>query len=213
MGLPSGTKWAKFDIDLTQPDGFCASEFQHEKTFFSWGNVQGHNPINNSFIDVYNWGGMNAQEPWYEGQPYGETPGSLLQQSIEENPSYDAAVANLGNGWHIPTWQQFAELLSNIDYLNADGTIKDVSEVDKRITKNEIVGVWMQSRINGKRLFFACSGNASNTEWIHKNEDGHYWTATIVSARVSISLAILGNSVNSGYSFRYYGCPIRPVQG
>ena len=62
MGLPSGTKWASRDIDLTKPGGFCETPFTYEKSFFSWGNIDGHNPISTSAFD-YNWGGANAQEP------------------------------------------------------------------------------------------------------------------------------------------------------
>lgn len=214
MGLPSGTQWAKFDIDVTQPDGFCASEYQYEKSFFSWANVQGHNPDNNSFVDVYNWGNVNAQEPWYEGQPYGETPGSLLESDIPETAEYDAAKSILSGAWHLPTATQIAELFNNIDYLNADGTIKDESETDKLITLNGIVGIWVQSKINGNRLFFACSGYGNGTSWISRGTFGYYWSSSFGSARSSRYLNFSSSGVHpQGNSGRYGGFAIRPVQG
>lgn len=63
MGLPSGVKWASRDIDLTKPGGFCETPFIYEKSFFSWGNIDGHNPISNSAFS-YDWGGVNGAEPW-----------------------------------------------------------------------------------------------------------------------------------------------------
>jgi hypothetical protein len=61
MGLPSGTLWASRNIDVTQPDGFAASPFQCDCSFFSWGNIDGHNPTSNSSFSPYNWGGVNEQ--------------------------------------------------------------------------------------------------------------------------------------------------------
>ena len=66
MGLPSsGVKWANRDIDLTKPGGFCETPFVYEKSFFSWGNIDGHNPSSVSAF-AYNWGGVNQAEPWYD---------------------------------------------------------------------------------------------------------------------------------------------------
>lgn len=214
MGLPSGTKWARYDIDVTQPDGFCLSEFQYEKSFFSWANVQGHNPINDSFVNIYNWGGVNGQEPWYEGQPYGDTPGSGLQVNISDELDYDAAAFILGGLWRIPSTEQLAELIQNVDFLNADGTIKDPSVADKRSVVNGILGIWMQSRINGEKLFIACSGYAAGSSWNNKGNTGDYWTSIYNNSKVAYNLLINAAGVNgSATSNRYAGFPIRPVQG
>ena len=51
MGLPSGLKWAKNDIDVSQQSNFTPTPFLYNKTFFSWGNVNGHNPISESEFD------------------------------------------------------------------------------------------------------------------------------------------------------------------
>lgn len=213
MGLPSGTKWARFDIDVTQPDNFCASEFQYEKSFFSWANVQGHNPVDNSFVNVYNWGFVNNQEPWYEGQPYGETSGSMLEADIPETAEFDAARSVLGDAWHLPTAEQFVELFNNIDYLNADGTVKDESETDKLCTLKGIVGIWIQSKINGNRLFFTCSGYGSSMTWYDRGVSGYYWFSSFVSARFARRMYFHSGGVNQqGNSNRYSGFAIRPVQ-
>ena len=157
MGLPSGTLWASCDIDLTKPEGFCETPFVYEKTFFSWGNIDGHNPISNSAFD-YNWGDVNRAEPWYEGLPYGSTPGNTLTGNIPVSEEFDTARANLGVPWRMPTSAEFEELFANIKYINADGTEVDTTQADKRVTVNGIVGLYLESRINGSRLFFSCSG-------------------------------------------------------
>ena len=211
MGLPSGVLWAKADIDLTQANKFAASPFQYEKTFFSWGNTDGFNPISNSAFD-HNWGGVNAQEPWYDGQPYGDTPGAKLTANMA--PSQDAARANLGAPWRMPTTEEFAELFANIDYVQADGTtVIDAGTTDKRVTVNSIVGLYLKSKINGNLLFFACSGYGNGTTWYSRGSNGYYWSASFDSARYARSLYFYSGGVNpQNYNYRYYGFAVRPVQ-
>lgn len=214
MGLPSGTKWARYDIDVTQQDNFCASDVQYVKSYFSWANVQGHNPNGTSFVGIYNWGNHNQQAPWYEGQPYGETQGSQLQEDIPVDAEYDAAVAILGGAWHMPSAAQFEELIDNIDYLNADGTIMDPGTTDKRIMLNGVTGVWMQSKINENRLFFSCSGYGHLTGLYDQGYLGSYWTASFFNERYAKRFRFNNVGINPGTEGdRYIGFPIRPVQG
>ena len=148
MGLPSGVKWASRDIDLTKPGGFCETPFTYEKSFFSWGNIDGHNPSRVSAFD-YDWGGVNAQEPWYEGQPYGSTPGNTLTGNIAVGEDFDAARANLGAPWRMPTNAEYGELFANIRYINADGTEVDTTKTNKLVTVNGVVGLYLESKLNG----------------------------------------------------------------
>lgn len=161
MGLPSGLLWALCNIDASKPAGMAESEFTYECSYFSWGNVEPHDPISR-FKFSYNWGGRNAQAPWYDGQPYGSTSGSALVSDItSEN---DAASVICGAPWRMPTSNEFKELFDNVDYLNADGTVKPAEETDKRTTLNGIMGIWIQSKINGNRLFFPCTGFGSESD-------------------------------------------------
>ena len=212
MGLPSGTKWASRDIDLTKPGGFCETPFVYEKSFFSWGNIDGHNPSSVSAFS-YDWGGVNAQEPWYEGQPYGSTPGNTLTGNIAVGEDFDAARANLGAPWRMPTSAEFAELFANIKYINADGTEVDTTKTDKRVTVNGIVGLYIESKLNGARLFFSCSGNGYGRSWSYRGSYGYYWSSTWNSARFARYLIFYSGGVNPQSSNdRYRGFALRPVQ-
>ena len=212
MGLPSGTKWASRDIDLTKPGGFCETPFVYEKSFFSWGNIDGHNPSSVSAFS-YDWGGVNAQEPWYEGQPYGSTPGNTLTGNIAVGEDFDAARANLGAPWRMPTSAEFAELFANIKYINADGTEVDTTKTDKRVTVNGIVGLYIESKLNGARLFFSCSGHGDGRSWNVRGSNGYYWSSTWISARSARDLFFRSGGVYPQSSNnRYYGFALRPVQ-
>jgi len=213
MGLTSGVKWAARDLDLTKAGGFCDTPFTYEKSFFSWGNIDGHNPVAGSFANVHNWGTVNAQEPWYEGQPYGSTPGASLVADIAVGEAYDAARANLGAPWRLPTTTEYAELFANIDYLNADGTVKDAAETNKLSTVNGVTGLWLQSKINGNKLFFACSGYGYGQSWNYRGSSGYYWSASFNSARYARYLTFYSGGVNpQDNNYRFYGFAVRPVQ-
>lgn len=212
MGLPSGVKWAARDIDLTKPGGFCDTPFTYMKSFLSWGNIDGHNPISNSAFS-YNWGGVNEQEPYYEGQVYGSTPGNTLTGNIAVGEDFDAARANLGAPWRMPTSAEFAELFANIKYINADGTEVDTTNTDKRVTVNGVLGLYIESTINGARLFFSCSGYGYGRSWYDRGSVGYYWSSTWGSARVARSLYFGSGGVNPQYNRnRFNGFALRPVQ-
>ena len=212
MGLPSGVKWAARDIDLTKPGGFCETPFIYEKSFFSWGNIDGHNPISNSAFD-YNWGSVNESEPYYEGQPYGSTPGNTLTGNIAVGEDFDAARANLGAPWRMPTSAEFAELFANIIYIDANGDEVDTTKTDKLVSVNDVMGLYIQSKLNGARLFFSCSGYGNGRSWSYRGTRGYYWSSTWNSARYARYLVFYSGGVYPHYDNpRYSGFALRPVQ-
>lgn len=213
MGLPSGVLWAPCNIDVSRPNGFAKSPFQYDCSFFSWGNVDGHNPTGPSSFTPWNWGGINAQDPWYDGQIYGSTPGSTLTGNIPVNEEFDAALANIGVPWRMPTADEFTELFNNVIYINDDGSEVDETKVDKRVTVNGVVGIYLQSKINGNRLFFSCSGNGTGTTRANRGTNGNYWSSAWGSNRGAKYLGFFSGGVNPRYSdgYRYYGFPVRPV--
>ena len=211
MGLPSGTLWCKKNIDITQADRLTASEFQYDCSFFSWGNVDGHNPISASSFD-YDWGSVNSAVPWYDGQPYGNTPGNSLTDSIHLNSGYDAAQEVLGSIFRMPTSTEFEELFANIIYIDANGNEVDTTAHDKRVTVNGVIGLYIQSKINGARLFFSCSGNGNGRSWSSRGSIGRYWSSTWSSVRSAWCLTFYSGEVypqSNGY--RYNGFALRPV--
>ena len=169
--------------------------------------------MNNSFAGVYNWGSVNSQEPWYDGQVYGNTKGATLTGDITTDEKFDAARANLGSPWRMPTTTEFKELFDNCIYIDASGAEISAGTADKRVTVNGIVGLYLQSKINGNRLFFACSGNGDGTSWNNRGSGGLYWSASFNSARHARNLYFFSGGVYPQYSnYRYDGFAVRPVQ-
>lgn len=211
MGLPSGLLWAPMNMDAQQERGFAESPFLYDCSFVSWGNVEPHNPNSDNTSFDYNWGGVNAHAPWYDGQVYGSTPGSELETDIDI--ANDVANQICGGKWRMPASAEFKELFDNCDFVQADGTtVIDAGTTDKRVTVNGVLGIYLKSKINGKLLFFACSGYGSGASWSNRGSSGHYWSSSFYSARGAYDLYFSNDSVNSqGFGTRYYGFPVRPV--
>jgi hypothetical protein len=203
MGLPSGLLWAKKNIDVTQSDGFAASEYQYECTFFSWGNTEGHNPVDASSFS-YDWGSGN------DG-PYASTPGAALNGNVPA--SMDFARANLGAPWRLPTTDEFAELFANITYIDANGDAIATDNANKLTTVNGITGLRLKSNANNNILFFPCSGYGYGSSWNYRGSIGYYWSGSLDSSTNGRYLTFLSGGVNpQDTSYRFYGFTGRAVQ-
>ena len=209
MGLPSGNRWAVSNLDATGPYFFQESPFQYECSFFSWGNVTPHNPISRTEFD-YDFGNVNSSAPYYEGQPYGDTPGSLLTGDVPLN--LDAARKLLGGPWHTPASPDYVELFANTIYINADGSEVDITKADKRVSVNGVMGVYLESKINGARLFFPCSGVGLGSSLNNRERFGGYWSTTWVSDRYARHMNFYSGVVNPQTNdYRCRGFAIRPL--
>ena len=209
MGLPSGRLWAIANIDVTKQSGFAEvdgkpSPFIYECTFFSWGNTEGHNPTSTSAFS-YDWGTGN------DG-PYAQTPGAQL--TANAGLSFDAARAILGAPWRDPSTEDFAELFANIDYVQADGeTVIDASQANKLVTVNGIVGIYLKSKINGRLLFFPCSGYGNGQSWLYRGSGGYYWSRSLYSQTRGRHLNFGSGGVSPQYDYsRFLGLSRRAVQ-
>lgn len=203
LGLPSGRKWATHNIDVTMQNGFTKSIYQYECSFFSWGNTFGVNPISSTAFS-YNWGTGN------DG-PYASTPGASLAGNAELG--YDAAFTNFGNSWRLPTTEDFTELFNSsyTKYVDANGD--EVTGTNKLVTVNGVVGIRLMSLINGKTIFFPCSGYGNGTSWLNRGTYGNYWSSSLNSATQGRDLVFdSGGVYPQRNSRRFYGFAVRPVQ-
>jgi hypothetical protein len=75
------------------------------------------------------------------------------------------------------------------------------------------MGLYIESRINGARLFFSCSGDGNGRSWLSRGSLGDYWSSTFFSARNARYLSFNSGGVHpQSYYYRYYGFALRPVQ-
>lgn len=209
MGLPSGLLWAKKNIDATQADGFAASEYQYECSFFSFGNVEPHNPTSNSSFAPYSFGSSNDEEP------YKSSAGAKIGYPGSAGPSHDAARTVLGGPWREPATEDFAELFNSsyTKFIDADGNDIASDVTNKLITMNSIVGIRLKSKINGNIIFFPCSGYGTGSSWYFRGSNGYVWSRSLGSAAYGRYLSFSSGGVYPQNSYsRFLGFPVRPVQ-
>ena len=97
LGLPSGLKWAKFNIGANAPE--------EHGDYFAWGETTEKN--------VYSWGWYLCQqsECGKSADPFIKNYQSAGTYIL--GPAYDAAHIQWGGRWRMPTQDDFKELKEN----------------------------------------------------------------------------------------------------
>ena len=204
LGLPSGTKWARFNVGASSPeeygDHFAWGETE-PKELYSWENYKWSKGTQNSLIKYcYN------SEYGYNG--FADNLNSLL-------PEDDAASVLWKGYWRMPTNEEAWE-------LNSNTTISLVEYNGSKVFE-------FKSKINGKVIYFPIAGYYNYDEYPYPvildggEYRGFYWCSNIDSSRTyDGSNFCISNNTYSGFSegcsFGYYtwarrscGFTIRPV--
>lgn len=202
LGLPSGLRWCKMNLDASKSDGFAESELEYG-SYFSWGNIDGHNITGSYTVD-----GDFSQEI------YANTPGAALTENIPANATYDAAKALIGRGWRIPTEEDLNELLANTEAIDAEGNV--ITSGSRVITYNNVKGILLRSTITGNNntIFFRACGFVQGTGFgnlKYPEEQGHYYTSRFVSSGSAGKFLFYSTVIQVGTGIGYSGCSIRPV--
>ena len=146
LGLPSGTKWASFNLGATKPE-----EYGY---YYAWGETE---PKETYSWETYKWSkGTNKTIIKYcDVAEYGYN-GYTDHLSVLE-PDDDAAHVILGGKWRMPTSEECSELINECDWVWD--------------TKNGVKGFTVTSKNNGEWIFIPATGSASSsTIW-----NAGYW--------------------------------------
>ena len=121
-----------------------------------WGdrNVGANSPA--EFGNLYAWGEMKPKDEYTE-TTYGEPPSRIIK-----NAKHDVAMAELGEGWSMPSEEQFKELLSECKWI---------WKTESGHNGFEIVGP------NGNKIFLPAAGWSHGNEAEYENRYGYYWTS------------------------------------
>ena len=189
LGLPSGTKWANMNVGANKPedygDYYAWGEIQ-PKTAFSWTN--------------YKW--CNGTSDYLTKYNIRNSYGVVDNKTILEL-SDDAANANWGGDWRLPTDVEARELF-NSEYCSWS-----------MVTQNGVIGYKVVSKINGNSIFMPAAGgyNEYNSTVVGVGSYGHYMTCMLNSAvspcSYSFSIPVSSDVITSGS--RVNGNSIRPV--
>ena len=117
-------------------------------------------------------------------------------------PEDDAARANMGGVWRMPTSTEFQELYDNTDHVwitNYNGS--------------GVKGTKFTSKTNGNSIFFPASGDAYGTA-LNRGSYGGYWSSSLhpsYSYRGLLLYFYSGGVTPQNYGNRCYGFCVRSV--
>lgn len=175
LGLPSGLLWAKCNVGARTPE--------EAGLYFSWGNLFGH----------AEGSGYNFSQAVYNA-----TPAAAITTSL--SLSQDAARANLGAPYRMPTASEFQELYDNCTSVWT--------------TINGVNGRLFTSNVNGNTLFFPAAGLYGGASLYDRGSYGYYWSSTYYSPAYARGLGSNSSGVNpQSNNERRYGFSVRAVAG
>jgi hypothetical protein len=111
-------------------------------------------------------------------------------------PEDDAATANWGDDWRMPTQAEFQELLDNTTVT---------------LTTQNGVNGHLFTASNGNSLFLPAAGYYNNSDFNSAGSNGFYWSSSLCTDYPDAAWNFSSGFNMSGYS-RYYGFTVRPVR-
>ena len=156
LGLPSGMLWATCNVGAASPED-CGD-------YFAWGETMPK--------DIYYWrfyqytNGTSLSDPQLTKYC---TDSSYGYNGFTDNlttllPEDDAATANWGNGWRMPTKQEWQELLDN---------------TTETYTQQNGVNGRLFTASNGNNIFLPANGGNDDSIPYFVGSHGFYWSSSL----------------------------------
>ena len=188
LGLPSGTMWATCNVGANSPEEYG--------DYFAWGETQPKSEYNWSTYLLCN-GTENTLTKYCYLSNFGYN--GFTDTLTELLPEDDAATANWGNDWQMPSSEQIQELLDNttIEWTTQGG-------VDG--------GLFTAS--NGHSIFLPAAGNRKDASLDYTGDRGNYWSRSLCATNSTYAFRLYFGSdgANRYDSPRFYGRSVRPVR-
>ena len=168
LGLPSGLKWATCNVGATTPEDYG--------NYYAWGETATKSEY-------------TAENSVTYGQEISDFSG---------NAQYDAARANWGSTWRMPTKAEMEELRDNCTWTWTS---------QSGVNGDKVTGP------NGNSIFLPAAGYCYGSSHYHVGEDGYYWSSTPYksNARSAYDLGFYSGYHSVSWYGRYNGLTVRPV--
>ena len=183
LGLPSGTLWAACNVGANKPEEYG--------DYFAWGETEQKETS-------YDWENYKYSK---DGTPTKYSVDGLDEVSSMKEilPEDDAATANWSSSWRMPSLDQIKELV-NSDYTTTEFT-----------TLNDVKGLKITSKKNGKTLFFPAGGSRNNKELDDVGVGGVYWSCSYDSNLSAFAMEFASNTPYCVRVVTRVGFLVRPV--
>jgi uncharacterized protein (TIGR02145 family) len=126
-----------------------------------------------------------------------------VDNKTELEPSDDAATANWGSGWQMPSMEQYDELY-NSSYTTTTWT-----------TMNGKYGRKITSKSNGNSIFLPAAARRLGTSLLDAGSSGYYWSRSVGTSGSSLAVYYLyfdSSNIDTNYYARIFGLSVRPVR-
>ncbi|MDD5780992.1 MAG: protein kinase [Bacteroidales bacterium] len=163
-------KWATCNVGASSPTGYG--------NYYAWGET--------STMSSYDRDNCKTWE--------------RSMSDIRGNSSYDAARANWGGNWRLPTKAECDELINNCD--------------QEWTTQNGVKGMLFTSKRNGNSIFLPAAGWRYGTSTECAGDIGTYWSSTPYESNTQDAYRLgfdSGGSAGTDCLSRYWGRTVRPV--
>jgi uncharacterized protein (TIGR02145 family) len=195
LGLPSGLKWASFNVGANNPYEYG--------NYYAWGETE---PKPNYNWPTYKWcnGDYNKLTKYCTQSSFWNSSDPMDNKTVLD-PEDDAASANWGGNWRMPTEEEWNELWANCtctwtsDY-NGTG-------IAGRIVTSSISGY------EDKSIFLPAAGDGQyGTTLCDAGSYGHYWSSSLYKYPDGAwRVRFPSDAVYGGDYARCYGRSVRPV--
>ncbi len=148
VDLGLSVKWANMNVGAKTPSGFGS--------YFAWGETKTK--------QFFSWNTYT----WSKGDSPSLTKYSTLDRRTQLALSDDAARANMGGDWRMPTVDEYDELIDNCkwEWTNKDG----------------VNGYKVTSKKNGNSIFLPITGFRFYGDVQFRAINGIYWTSSLYTA-------------------------------
>ena len=201
LGLPSGLKWASFNLGATKPEEYG--------DYYAWGEVEPYysnlNPLtwkegkeNGYLWSSYKWcmGLMRTMTKYCSDSSCGYNGFTDTRTVLDLDD--DAAYINLGSNWRMPTDAEWTELRDKCTWTWT--------------FQNGVIG-YSVTGPNGNRIFLPEAGFRRGTILYEVGSRGAYWSSSLNLGDPNSAWYVFFNSdsVSRNYDVRPEGVSVRPV--
>ena len=189
LGLPSGLLWATCNVGATNPTDYG--------NYYAWGET--------TTKETYSWdtyrycnGSYNTLTKYCNNSSYGNN--GFTDELTTLEASDDAATANWGSVWRMPTFDEFVELITSC-------TVTYLDYPEYEVPGRLFVGP------NGNSIFLPRASERSDNDMFNP-VPAHYWSSSLYTGIPSCAWQLYFDPDTSfmHYSgYRSYGRSVRPV--
>jgi hypothetical protein len=185
VDLGLSVKWATCNVGASKPEEYG--------DYFAWGETQ---PKTTYDWSTYKWcnGSYNTLTKYNNSSSYG-----TVDNKTQLELSDDAARANWGGSWRMPTRAEQDELRENCTWTWT--------------TQNGVNGYKVTSKKNGNSIFLPAAGCRYDSSLGYAGSYGYYWSSSLHADYPLFVYALFCGSddVGGSGSYRRYGRSVRPV--